>query len=129
MTSQLPVDTHYEVVINRAKFDVCTPSSIRGIKTDKHTDRFTIRLAGSADVARRASFSNFGVKNIPSAGQACFTHHAPVWTETIKLCFFFMHIHNSCIPSYDHLIVLTKTANAYKQRILPQTITKSCKKI
>ena len=32
-------DTHHRVVSNRAKFDACTYSSFRGIKTDKLTDR------------------------------------------------------------------------------------------
>ena len=44
----------------------------------RHTDRFAVRLAGCADVARRAVISNVGVKNIPSAGQAGFTYRAPV---------------------------------------------------
>ena len=78
MTSQPPFDTHYKMVINHIKFGVCTPSSFRGVMTDRHTDRFAIRLAGSADVARRAVINNFGVKNIPSAGNTCFTHRALV---------------------------------------------------
>ena len=54
MTSQPPFDTDHEMVINCAQFDVCTPSSFRGVMTDRHTYRFAIKLAGSADVARRA---------------------------------------------------------------------------
>ena len=73
-----PFDTHYKVVINHVMFDVCTPSSFQEVMTDRHTDRFAIRLAGSADVARSAVISNVGVENITSAGQACFTHRAPV---------------------------------------------------
>ena len=38
---QQPCDTHHEVVINRTKFDVCTSSSLRGVKTDTQTDRQT----------------------------------------------------------------------------------------
>ena len=30
MTSRSPCDAHQKVVINRAKFDVCTPSSFKG---------------------------------------------------------------------------------------------------
>ena len=39
MTSLTPFDTHHEVVINRTKFDVCTNSSFRGVKTDTQTDK------------------------------------------------------------------------------------------
>ena len=33
-----------------------------------------------------------------------------------------MYIHNSCIPNGDRLNLLVKTDNAYKKRMLPQTI-------
>ena len=32
MTSQILCNTHFEMVINRAKFDVCTSSSFGGVK-------------------------------------------------------------------------------------------------
>ena len=39
MTSQTPHNTHHEVVINHAKFNVCTPSSFEGVrKTDAQTE-------------------------------------------------------------------------------------------
>ena len=38
MPSRIPYATHHGVVINRAKFDVCTHRSFRGVKTDRHTD-------------------------------------------------------------------------------------------
>ena len=38
MASRTPYATHYGVVINRAKFDVCTHRSFRGVKTNSHTD-------------------------------------------------------------------------------------------
>ena len=34
---QPPFNTHPKVVINRAKFDVCKPSSFGGVKTHTHT--------------------------------------------------------------------------------------------
>ena len=38
-------NTHFEVVINRAKFNACTSSSLRGVKTDSPTDTQTDRFA------------------------------------------------------------------------------------
>ena len=37
-------DTHHGVVINRVKFDACTCSSFRGVKTDTQTHRQTDRI-------------------------------------------------------------------------------------
>ena len=39
---QYPYDTHHGVVINRAKFETCTHSSFRGVKTDTQTDRIAL---------------------------------------------------------------------------------------
>ena len=39
-----------------------------------------------------------------------------------------MHIHISCTRNDDNLILLIKTANAHKRRILPQTIIDTCKR-
>ena len=33
--------THSEM-INRAKFDICTPGSVAAVKTDRHTDRIVL---------------------------------------------------------------------------------------
>ena len=38
----------------------------------------------------------------------------------------FMHFHNSCTRNCDHRILLIKTANAHKQRMLPQIIINTC---
>ena len=35
MTSRTPYNSHHEVVINRAKFDVCAPGSFGGVETDR----------------------------------------------------------------------------------------------
>ena len=43
MTSRNPYDAHHGVVINRAKFDVCTFSSLRGVIADRQTNRQTVR--------------------------------------------------------------------------------------
>ena len=40
-----PYDTHCGAVINRSKFDTCTYSSFRGVKTDTQTDRQTDRIS------------------------------------------------------------------------------------
>ena len=37
MNYEYPYDNQHEVVINRAKFDACTYSSFRGVKTDTQT--------------------------------------------------------------------------------------------
>ena len=34
MTSRTPHDAHLGIVINRAQFDVCTPSSFGGVKAN-----------------------------------------------------------------------------------------------
>ena len=40
---EYPYNTHHGVVINRAKFDACTCSSLRGVKTDTQTElRFIV---------------------------------------------------------------------------------------
>ena len=39
MTSPIPYDTHHEVVINHAKFDVCTSSRLKGVLRDRQTRR------------------------------------------------------------------------------------------
>ena len=36
---------YHSVVINRAKFDACTSSNFRGVKTDRHTFTQTDRIA------------------------------------------------------------------------------------
>ena len=36
MTSRTPYDTHHGAVINRDKFDACTSSSFKGVKTERH---------------------------------------------------------------------------------------------
>ena len=71
MTSQLFFDPHYKVVINCAKFDVCTPSIFRAVKTDRHTDRFAVRLVGSADVVVVV------VRPLPRDGNMAEDHGAP----------------------------------------------------
>ena len=38
MTSRNPYDTHHRVVIHHARFDVCTSSSFRKVKTDRQTE-------------------------------------------------------------------------------------------
>ena len=38
VTSRIPYDAHHVVKINRAKFDVCRPSSFRGVKTNTQTE-------------------------------------------------------------------------------------------
>ena len=40
----------------------------------------------------------------------------------------FTHFHNSCLCNVNHLVLLIKTGNAYKERMLPQTITNIYKK-
>ena len=40
--SPTPFDTHHGVVINRAKFDACTSSSFRGVKTNTQTDKIAL---------------------------------------------------------------------------------------
>ena len=40
-----------------------------------------------------------------------------------------MHIHISYTRNDEDLNLLIKTGNAHKQRILPQTITYTCKKV
>ena len=42
MTPRIPHSTYHGVVINRAKFDVCSSSSFREFKTDRHTDRIAL---------------------------------------------------------------------------------------
>ena len=45
MTSPILNDTHFEIVINRAKLDVCsTSSSFRGIKAYARTDRIVLYI-------------------------------------------------------------------------------------
>ena len=40
----------------------------------------------------------------------------------------FMHFLNSCTRNGDRLVFLIKTGNAYKERILPQTIINTFEK-
>ena len=45
MTPELAAyDTYLRKMINRTKFDVCTPSGVGGAKTDRHTDQERIAL-------------------------------------------------------------------------------------
>ena len=69
--------------------------------------------------------SNVGVNSIGSAGPANFIHREP-GEQNHKI--FFMHIYYSCTHNGDNLNFSIKTANAYKDRILPQTIINTCKK-
>ena len=75
-------------MIDRAKFNACTSRSFRGIKTNRHTDTQTNRPTDTPtdkialygiDICRGRSqgpISNFAIKNVGSACQACFTHQA-----------------------------------------------------
>ena len=40
-------DTHPEMVINHAKFDVCTPGSFKGVKAHIRTNRIALYTLGS----------------------------------------------------------------------------------
>ena len=48
--------------------------------------------------------------------------------EGNKTIVFFAHIHNSSTCNGDNFSHPIKTANAHKDRILPQTIINTCKK-
>ena len=71
-------DIQLWAVINRVKFDVCTPSSFAKVKTHRKNCALQYRLPGHADVARRASITIVEVNDIGSAGQADFTNRAIV---------------------------------------------------
>ena len=44
MTSLPPYDVHLGIVINDAKFDICTPNSFGGVKTDTHIDNIVLYI-------------------------------------------------------------------------------------
>ena len=63
-------DTRLKEVIIHAKFDVCTPGSFRGIKTDIQSDtqtelRFIYLISTSHG---RVAISNVGIDNVGLAG-------------------------------------------------------------
>ena len=72
-------DTRHGVVINRAKFDACTSSSLREVKEDRHTQRHkdtqadkTVLYSIDVGVAQRPFFDmfvNFGLKFLVSKKQ------------------------------------------------------------
>ena len=47
ITSRSPYATLFYVVINRAKFDVCTSSSFGEVKTHVRTDRIVFCMSGT----------------------------------------------------------------------------------
>ena len=61
---EFPYDTHHGMVINRAKFDTCTSSCFRGVKTDTQTDRIALYSIDEKNLPEVKAI----VKNIEGSG-------------------------------------------------------------